>query len=37
MDSSLRALGLALADGKVLWDREIFARPDVGDFHKKEE
>lgn len=32
---SLRALALGLADGKTLWDKEVVAKPDVGDFHKK--
>jgi outer membrane protein assembly factor BamB len=32
---SLRALALGMADGETLWDQEIFARPEVGEFHKK--
>ena len=32
---SLRALGVGLSAGEVVWDQEIFSKPDEGAFHKK--
>lgn len=32
---SLRALAFDLEDGKMVWERELFAKPDVGEFHSK--
>lgn len=32
---SLRALALDLAGGKILWDQEVFARPEAGRIHSK--
>lgn len=32
---SLRALAVSLGNGKTIWDEEVFAKPDVGAFHKK--
>ena len=32
---SLRAMGVGLVDGKPVWDREIFSRPEAGKIHPK--